>query len=109
MKLKKIKTDICPHCGAEAILEERIRDDIDDENISEIREFECGMQLISASGNNDVDTTKLCPNSKEYRSKNIKILLFLKTLNNFIEGSDVDDDYKDNIRSILMRDLSSDI
>jgi len=106
MELKKIKTDKCPHCGSDARIEEIIRNGIDDNNSTEIKAFECGFELICKCESDIIIQKFSCPNSEEYKKLKTRRVDALNNLCNFIDNMDSDDEFKDTIRSILLKGLS---
>lgn len=108
MNLKKIKIDRCPYCGSDATLEERIKCGPDKNSVTENKSFECGFDITSMSGDSNVIIVKPCPNSKSFKLIQTKRLEALKNLYKFIDSMSVDDNFKNNIKNILMREISSD-
>ena len=108
MILKKIKTEVCPHCGSEAILEQRRNFFPSDGSFTEVRMFDCGLELSCKSDRDDVDVFKKCPNSKEYKDMAVKRVKALDELFRFIDNIDVDSEFKCNIRTALNFKLNVD-
>lgn len=108
MELRKIKTEVCPHCKSEAVLDERYNYGPHKNDFTESREFECGFNLLSKSDSNTTVVHKPCPNSEEYKTMSSKRVKALENLYGFIDELDVDDEFKCDIRAALMRELSVD-
>jgi len=106
MELKKIKIDKCPHCGSDARIEEIIRNGLDSNDATENKEFECGLGLTCKCDSYEIIQTSRCPNSEEYKKLKTRRVDALNKLCNFIDNMDLDDEYKNTIRSILLKGLS---
>lgn len=103
--LKKIKTEVCPHCKSEAVLEQRRNFFPSDGSFTEIRMFDCGLELSCRSDRDDVDVLKKCPNSKEYKDMATKRVKALDELFRFIDNIDVDNEFKNSIQTALNSEL----
>jgi len=99
MKLKKIKNDVCPYCKSEAVLEKRINFDFKD--CTEIKRFDCGLELCCRNGEVDVSETKRCPSSEEYKRIACSRINSLDKLYRFIEDLDVDSEFKGMLRTAI--------
>ena len=106
MKLKKIKIDKCPHCGSNTTMEERIKNGLDDNDVTENKKFECGLGLTCKCGSNEIIQTFRCPNSHDDKKVKAKRVIELNKLYVFIDNLDLDDEFKDTIRSTLLKGLS---
>jgi len=108
MDLKRIKTEVCPHCKSKAVLEQRLNICPLDGSFTEVKTFDCGLELSCRSDRDDVGVLKKCPNSKEYKDMVAKRVKALDELFRFIDNIDVDGEFKCNIRTALNFKLNID-
>lgn len=101
MKLKKIKPEKCPYCGSEPIAEEKMNFDSISNDTSEVRLFDCGLELSCGTGKKEVTELSKCKNSDGYKKRASKRVEALKELYLFIEDLDVDREFKSNLRTAI--------
>jgi len=97
MVLKKIKIDLCPYCKSEAVIEERTN--LNKGNCTEIKGFDCGLELCCRNGETEIIETKKCPSSDEYKKIATSRIKAFNKLYQFIEDLDVDNDFKAMLRT----------
>jgi hypothetical protein len=109
MNLKFIKDEKCPICGCSVIIEETIEKDMYSNKYREHcnggrweqRKFACGQKIEYIPNGSIVEISKIyhCENDPKLKLMQNKRKLAKNTVNSFIDNLDVDDEYKEMLKS----------
>lgn len=100
MKLELIPHETCPTCAAITVAESCMHRHTCGEGFEE-RTFECGCVIAWSPNFSRLETKKPCPKLPAQREKVRKQVVAVKVLMTTIDDQDVDEEFKNRIRSQL--------
>jgi hypothetical protein len=100
MNLFHIKQDTCYFCGSRTVRETQ-RNQHTNGEWNETREYECGSIVIYSPNFRQQKVSMLCPNHPEKLAERKRRKKILKSINKLVDESNVDIEFKNQIRMYL--------